>query len=546
MKRLAFLLLVASLSFPSLVWQFTTDGAVNAKPLVFDGMLIAASADGNVYALDPATGSKRWQAAVGMEPNGVLAFDNGVVVSTSGGTVVKLDRAGKQVWKASMNTSQYNVSRIYGASANAREVFVSASNGIYAMDKSGVPRLLMAFPNSLVTAPAAGPDYVIYGIDRTLYKLSDTRGIEWTANLEGGSFWMPAAIDNNVAYIGALDSSMHAYSVGGGQLWQARTHNWVMSTPLVAGGVAYFGSNDGRVYAVDTGSGNIRWEAQTQLAVQTTPEAGSMGGTNVIFVGGSDKSIYAINTGNGEIVWRGSAAAAVGSPLFYQGRVIFGSLDRSVYAYSTERACSITTPSEANVLGLKEVAVKGKYVSAAGGASVWVSVNGQSWEKATANNGDWAYYVDPKAKFKPGINVISCKVTDSSGQEEGDTFTSVAVNHNPNIPLSTLVVTATPAVVENAPLTIYVNDGDDGSPVERFTITVDGKTTNGNDNVTMKLAAGSYAITVKKAGFRDATVSVNVSSAGTNPAYLAVGGILILILLWRAWSSFSKGRAKRG
>ncbi len=546
MKRLALLLFFVSLSFPSLIWQFGTDDAVTAKPLVFQGMLVVASDDGKIYALDPATGSLAWQTAAGRKPNEVLFFDNAVVVSSTDGRVVKLDHSGKQLWNANLNAIQYNVSYIYGASANAKEVFVSANNGIYVIEKNGTVRSLASFPNTLVTAPAAGPDYVIYGIGRTLYKLRDTRDMEWTAGIDGGSFWPQAAIDNNVVYVGALDSAMHAYSLNGGQLWQAKTRNWVMGTPLVKDGVAYFGSNDGRVYAVDSGTGNIRWEAQTQLAVQTTPEAGIMGGRSVIFAGGSDKSVYAINTDNGEIVWKGSAAAAVGSPLFYQDLVIFGSQDRNVYAYSTERACSITSPREANVLGLKEVVVKGKYVSAAGGAAVWVNVNGQGWEKANVSGDNWVYYMDPKAKFAPGLNIISCKVVDSGGEESGGTFTSVGVNHDANIPLSTLVITASPTVMENEPFTIYVNDGDDGSPVDRFMLTVDGKTLGGDKNVTLKLAAGTYSVTVKKAGFNDATVNVSVSSAGMNPAYLVVGGILILIIVWRAWSSFRKTRIRRG
>ena len=545
MKRLAIFLLLVSVSFPSMIWQYGTGGAVTAKPLVFQGLLLVPSDDGNVYALNPATGAKVWDAQVGTAPNEVIPFDGAAIVSTTKGTVTMLDRDGRQVWSTDLNTSQYNVSYIYGASANDKEVFVSASNGIYLIEKNGTASPLVNFPNSLATAPAAGPDFVVYGINGTLYRLSDTGDVLWTASIDGGSFLPQPAVDNGAVYVGALDSMVHAYTANGAQIWQVRTHNWVMGTPLVDGGTVYFGSNDGRVYAVDGGSGDVLWEAQTELAVETEPEPGTLGGRNVVFVGGTDRSIYAMDRSDGEIVWKGSAGGGVGNPLFYQGLVIFGSADNKVYAYSTERACSITSPVEANVLGLKEVVVEGKYVSSAGGAAVWVNVNDQGWEEANTTGADWVYYINPAVSFNPGLNTIDCKVVDSAGEDSGDVYTSVTVNHDPNIPLSTLVVTATPDAIENVPLTIYVNDGDDGSPVDRFNLTVDGKAYSGDENVTLSLAAGTHAVTVQKIGFNDATVDISVGSAGLNPIYVVVGVVLILIIVWKAWSSFSASRPRR-
>ena len=544
MKRLALLLLLASLSFPSLIWQASTDGPVAAKPLAFQGILAVPSEDGNVYALDPSAGSKVWQARVGLRPNEVISFDNGIVASTTSGTVTKLDRSGKKLWVVDLNGTGFNASYVFGASANAKEVFVSADNGIYSIGKNGSVRSIVSFDPSLVTAPAAGADYVVYGIGGRLYKVGDNGIVAWSADIAGGSFLPAPGIVNDVIFVGALDGMMHAYSVNGGQIWQARTRNWVMGTPLVSGGVVYFGSNDGGVYAVDATTGTVLWDAQTQLAVQSQPEAGTMGGRSVIFAGSSDKSIYAIDASNGEIVWKGSANGGVGSPLFYQDTVIFGSDDWKVYAYSTERACSITSPVEAKVLGLKEVVVTGRFVSSAGGATVLVDVNGQGWQQANTSEDGWVYYVNPAASFNPGLNVISCKVVDNGGEETGQTFTSVAVNFDPGIPPSQLVVTATPNVLENVPFTVFVNDGDDGSPVERFNLTVDGRAQNGNDNVTLQLPAGTHNVVVKKIGFNDAYVSINVSSSGLNPLYVVVGVVLILIIVWRAWSSLRASRPR--
>jgi outer membrane protein assembly factor BamB len=524
---------------------------VTAKPLLLGGVLVVPSDDGNLYAFNPATGTEEWQAQVGMTPNEVAGFGNEAVVSATNGTVDAFGAAGNLIWSADLNSTPYNASYVYGASANANEVYVSADSGIFAISDDGTVKIVTSFPSSLVTAPAAGPDYVVYGTGNTLYKMDDDGTVLWTAQIDGGSFYPPAAIDaNGAVYAGALDGAVHAYSADGADLWQVMSRNWVMGTPLVYGGVAYFGSDDGGVYAVDAGSGQLIWQAQTQLAVQTEPEPGTMGGRNVIFVGGSDNNIYAIDRSSGEIVWKGSADAAVGNPLFYQGTgqslVIFGSEDDNVYAYSTERACSITSPLDGSDLGRKEIDVEGSYVSAAGGASVWVNVDNAGWQQANISSDGWAYYIDPAASFGNSvINTIECKVVDSGGEESGNTYTTVSVNYDPTIPLSTLVVTASPNAVENKQFTIFVNDGDDGSPVDRFDLTVDGQSYSGDGNLNLTLPAGKYSLTVQKIGFNDATVDITVSSTGLNPLYIVGGVALILVIVWYAWSSFSSRRAAK-
>jgi outer membrane protein assembly factor BamB len=546
MKKTLILLFLVSLSFSSLLGQFSTNGEVTGKPIIYQGSVVVASDDGNIYALNPSTMALSWKSLIGKEPNEVFVFDNGVIASITSGKVVKVGPGGSLLWSLDLNTTEYNVSYIYGASANQKNIFVSANNGIYVLEKNGtVKGKIASFEDAIVTAPAAGADYVVYGKGNGLFKISETGQLRWTAALDEGSFWLSRPVlAGGVIYIGALDDKLHAYVDNTGfEVWSVKTRNWVASTPLVEGGMVYFGSNDGRVYAVDSGTGNVEWEAQTQLAVQTEPESGSMGGEPVIFIGGSDKSIYAISKESGEIVWKGSAAGGVGSPLFYLNSVIFGSQDRRVYSYSTERACSITEPLEADIVGLKELVVKGKYVSQAGGASVQININTAGWEETESTAVDWLYYLDPSEKLIPGLNRISCKVRDSSGEETGTMFTTVAINHDPNRPLSGLVVTVSPSIIEDEEFTVYVNDGDDGSPVERFTLVLNEDTYEGSGNVSLTISEpGTYEATAKKMGFKDETVNITVSSSGVSPLYLVGGILLIAVIVWFVWTRFLRQR----
>lgn len=550
MKKALLLLFLLSASYASLIWQFSSDGPIGAKPLVFQNAIAVASDDGKLYGLDPVTGTKRWEAAVGASPNQPFLYDNGIIVSATQGLVSKVGAGGRVLWSTDLTTSQPdNATYVYGASANGKYIFVTTDSGVFTLEKNGSVRSrIMYFNDSVLTAPAAGADFVVFGSGNSLYRLGESGQTQWKATLPEGSFWISRpVIAGNVVIIGALDDRMHAYIVTNGlELWSVKTRNWVAGTPLVSQGVAYFGSNDGAVYAVESGDGRLDWKAQTQLAVQAEPEAGYMGGQEVIFAGGSDRSIYAISRQSGDIVWKGSAGGAAGSPLFYQNKVVFGSDDGKVYAYSTERACSITSPTEAQLVGGKEVVVSGKHVSEQGGARVMVQINTGSWEDAQTGERDWVFYINPRAKLVPGLNTISCQVADMGGTEAGEVFTTVAITHDPGMPPSDLVVTVSPSIVEGNEFTIYVNDGDDGSPVDRFSLDVDGRKYEGSKNITLTIpAAGTYPATVKKIGFNDAAVNVVVNTSGVNPAYLGGAVVVILLLLFLAWSRIRKAKAPK-
>lgn len=549
MKRFVLLLLLISFVSASHVWEFNTDGEVSIKPVVYQGNVIIGSDDGKIYAVSPATGLKQWELSAGGKPNEVFVFDNALVASTTSGMVTKIGSTGKAAWTVDLNSTDYNASYVYGADANQKEIYVSADNGIYSISKIGNVTLLVRFEKrSVVTPPAAGSNFVIYGKEDELVRVtSDTGTEQWSKTLPQGSFWLsrPVIDETGIVYVGALDNRMHAYAVSNGAYaWEVITKNWVVSTPLVEGSNVYFGSNDGNIYAVDRSSGTVVWKAQTQLAVQSQPESGYMGGQEVVFAGGSDKNIYAISKETGDIVWKGHAEGGVGSPLYYQNLVIAGSQTGAVNAHSTERACSITSPLEGQLVGLKELVVNGKYVSQSGGATVWMSINGADWVETNTSNGSWFYYLDPSQSLATAINTISCKVVDAGGQEMGPDFTTAAINHDPSIPPSDFVIRiSTSNIIEKEEFIIYVNDGDDGSAVERFSWTVDGQSGTSDKNITLTLSdPGTYQVKVTKIGFNDGTQAINVSESGINPFLVGGAVLVIIVIVWQVWTRFLKER----
>ena len=537
--------MLASLSFSFLLWEESTDGEITTKPVYFEKNVVVGSLDGYVYALDPLTGTREWRYETGNDIIDFTIFDNDLVAATTEGKITKLEKDGEKHWDVDLK-EMFNVSYLYRVNSNQDSLFAATSEGIYKISKSGEVNKIYEV-ESPPTSLAVGSDYVIFAAGNKITRINDMGTKQWEEELPSGNFWNsdPTISESgSVVYIGALDNRLHAYHLTGGYgKWSVITGGWVESTPLLADSTVFFGSNDGNVYAVNAGNGNIRWKTQLPLAVISKPEKGVMGGVEVVFVGGTDASVYAFDMESGNTVWKGSAGGRVGSPLFYQSKIIFGSSDGSVYAYTTERACSIDSPVDGEFVGRKEVVVHGQSVSEAGSQKVYISINDLGWEEAnTTENGEWKYIIDPSQRLIDGLNAISCRVVDSGGEESGTSFTTVNIIKDPSLPLDDLIVTtSTTYVVEGQEFTIYVNSKEDGSPIDRFELTFDDENYTADKNLTLTIdAAGTYAVTASKIGFNDATKTITVNYAGFNPLYIGAAVVVLLVIAWLVYVKFVK------
>jgi outer membrane protein assembly factor BamB len=98
------------------------------------------------------------------------------------------------------------------------------------------------------------------------------------------------------------DGTFDARGLSGlkGLKWRFRTGDPVRSSPVVVDGVAYFGSLDGNVYAVDAETGGPVWKFTTGGPV--TGSAAAVGGT--VYMASEDGSVYALNIRNGQQQWK--------------------------------------------------------------------------------------------------------------------------------------------------------------------------------------------------------------------------------------------------
>ena len=122
-------------------------------------------------------------------------------------------------------------------------------------------------------------------------------------------------------------------TVGGlNLLWKYNTVNAVFSSPAVANGVVYIGSDypDNSVYALKASTGAKLWKHTTGSYVDSSPAVAN----GVVYVGSNDNNVYALKASTGALLWKYTTGYWVGSsPAVANGVVYVGSYDGNVYAF---------------------------------------------------------------------------------------------------------------------------------------------------------------------------------------------------------------------
>jgi outer membrane protein assembly factor BamB len=177
--------------------------------------------------------------------------------------------------------------------------------------------------------------------------------IQWKFHTGGRVISSPAVV-NGMAYVGSTDCTLYAIdATSGAQKWKFETKGWVVSSPAIASGTVYFESYDGNFYAVDAATGQLKWKFVTggerhyigthihylQPAAEAMPDPwdfylSSPSVVNgVVYFGSGDKNVYALDANSGVLKWKFQTGDVVhSSPAIANGTLYIGSWDTYLYA----------------------------------------------------------------------------------------------------------------------------------------------------------------------------------------------------------------------
>jgi outer membrane protein assembly factor BamB len=171
----------------------------------------------------------------------------------------------------------------------------------------------------------------------------------------------PPAVANGIAYIGSHDHHVYALNATtGAKLWDFPTAGNVLSSPAVARGVVYIGSFDHHVYALNATTGAKLWDFPTAGNVFSSPAVAR----GMVYIGSDDGHLYALNAYTGAKVWSFLTGSLVeSSPAVANGVVYVGSDDSRLYALNAYTGTEIWSfPTNAEVFSSPAVANGRVYV----------------------------------------------------------------------------------------------------------------------------------------------------------------------------------------
>jgi eukaryotic-like serine/threonine-protein kinase len=244
------------------LWQFQTGDVVHASPAVADGVVYVGSWDANFYALDAVSGKERWRfrtgedAAihnqVGIQSSATVA-DGVVYFGCRDSNLYALDaRSGQKRWAFNTRGSWVISSPLV---REGTVYFATSDSGLLHAVKAATGELAFSLDFKrwpMFSSPAIAGDSLYIGSNQgTLTAISlSARNIVWTFHTEGSRRLGPRFTkhDGSPNYEAAFSDDFYDDLVVGVSRMLAL--GAVLASPVAADGAIYFGATDGRVYAL--------------------------------------------------------------------------------------------------------------------------------------------------------------------------------------------------------------------------------------------------------------------------------------------------------
>jgi len=287
---------------PGTFWNYWASGMAAGY-----GKVYMYNADTHLYAIDAETGEMVWRyKGPGHDYPGFPVVGGGMVYMTTGNsgyrdpitgepgineyTCVDAE-TGKLVWKLPI-TACTGHSDLHAIAFGNLYVSPIGSNELWCYGNK--PKDWPMFRGDAVhTAEGSGPENLI---------------LKWKFQTGGMVISSPSIVDG-VAYVGSQDKNIYALDADtGSKIWNFTTEYRVRASPAVVNGKVYTGADDGNV-CLDADDGEQLWK--TPAGGIITPAQGArplvrsspaVVGSRV-YVGSLDSNLYCLDANTGRTIW---------------------------------------------------------------------------------------------------------------------------------------------------------------------------------------------------------------------------------------------------
>ena len=313
------------------------DQFIRLVPVLADGRIYAASADGVVMALDALSGQRLWETSTQLSiTGGVGVSDTGLVlVGTGKGQVVALRQEnGQEAWRAQVSSEVLAPPR----AGNGVVVIRSGDGKFTGLDaRTGERRWVYVHAVPTLSLRGSAPPLVVQGLvvagldTGKLLVLSVDKGLpltEKTIAAPRGRTEIERMIDidsepkvvGDTLYLAAYRGSVAAIDMRGGNLVWTRDLSSYAGLAVDAGQV-YVSDDTDAVVALERRSGGVLWKQPELTGRRLSAPAAT---DDYVVVGDFEGYLHWLNKDSGRIIGRVRATSTpIIAPPIAAGNVVF-------------------------------------------------------------------------------------------------------------------------------------------------------------------------------------------------------------------------------
>ncbi len=299
------------------LWSFKTNGRIYSSPIISGEMVFFGSADSTFYAVNKNNGKLIWkyktQGAIHSSP---AITGNNICFGSADGNLYSLEiETGKLIWKfQSKGEKMQDVWDYYLSSpkvANGKIYWGSGDGNFYTLNVYD-GKLVWNFEAGAIihATPIIFNEMVYFGdFNGKFYALNSENGeLIWKFKTVGDTYFPKgeiqkgATIDNGIIYFGSRDFNIYALNAKTGRGHWNRKENgsWIIAEPSIYNQNIYFGTSDTqRFHCLDKTNGKQVWEIPLPMRVYGK----AIEHDNTIYFGCFDGKMRGVDSGTGKISW---------------------------------------------------------------------------------------------------------------------------------------------------------------------------------------------------------------------------------------------------
>ncbi len=285
-------LVALSLENGSVYWKFTTGDPIGeSSPAYGNGVVYIGDLGGWLNAVNAQDGKKLWafKANGEIKSSPVVIGDRVLIGSYDEFLYCLNTRDGSVAWKFKTNGPVHSTPSIADGIA-----FIAGCDELFRAIRVSNGKEVFNVSSGAYTgaSPALRDGSAFYGtFDNEVLEVNLTeRKIAWRYEHPERKFpfYSSAAVTSTRVVIGGRDKLVHGLTMDGKAAWTFATRARVESSPAIAGGRVFVGSNDGRFYVLGLNDGAKLWEFNAGAPLSASPAIAN----GRIVIGSQDGRLY--------------------------------------------------------------------------------------------------------------------------------------------------------------------------------------------------------------------------------------------------------------